>query len=395
MAPYPDAYPSRVIQQFPFLKYASFWVEHTKAAKGPEKSLQTLVAQLYRNKDTFLSALKSCRHEYREHHAYPSGYIRSKSLIISEGKHPLNHACFWGLKFAVDSLLKDGAEIDTSDPNHDSPLHAASYNGHDSIVTELLEKGALINGFAGQPSWVPLVGASSCGHISTVQVLLQHRADVYVRDLRQETALKVAASRGDLRLVRLLLQHGSPVDSTYKLEFLNEALQAASSASQSTIVHLLLHHGARDTDHRALHLAARVGNAEVARLLLYKQTTWLSPCLGRAMFGALSCGSVPIVEMLIERGADPNGCHGDPNPLLTATQYAEESGDDAVVRLLRNKGAVPQPVARPVQAPSLPRFELNPGLDLGRELSRGVPKIHNYGAQKRSSPDAQKTRKWR
>lgn len=45
----------------------------------------------------------------------------------------------------MELLIKDRASINMQDVNGSTPLHAASLNGNDDVVSFLLEKGAIVD----------------------------------------------------------------------------------------------------------------------------------------------------------------------------------------------------------------------------------------------------------
>jgi hypothetical protein len=91
-------------------------------------------------------------------------------------------------------LLSHGASVEVSDSYGWQPLHAASYNGHISIVKALIAGGAEVcaattkwnhqwkrpSGIYAGDTWTghPLHLAAMCGHVAIVRFLLEHGADV-------------------------------------------------------------------------------------------------------------------------------------------------------------------------------------------------------------------------
>jgi len=60
---------------------------------------------------------------------------------------PLHIASECGHDIFVDILLKNGANVNTTNDNNETPLYGASFQGHDSIVSMLLENGAIDDRF--------------------------------------------------------------------------------------------------------------------------------------------------------------------------------------------------------------------------------------------------------
>jgi ankyrin repeat protein len=159
------------------------------------------------------------------------------------------------------------------------------------------------------------------------------------------TALMEAAKRGDLPLVKRLLDDGADVNAKVKSMVYPcsngwTALMYASNHSE--VVELLLQKGAdinaRANDgNTALKSAALEGNAEVVKLLLEKGADINSTTQhgNTALRSAAFEGNVDVVKILLERGADANGTGQVFGPLMAASL----KGHSSIVELLLNKGA--------------------------------------------------------
>lgn len=104
---------------------------------------------------------------------------------------------------------------------HDALL-SASENGHEPIVASLLSNGIVpksnhefppisLPGWSPQGQKCPLVEAARGGHFGTVRLLLEAGADIEGVSVGDETALMVAAKRGDLEMVEFLLSIGAKI----------------------------------------------------------------------------------------------------------------------------------------------------------------------------------------
>ncbi|CAJ0959300.1 unnamed protein product, partial [Mesorhabditis belari] len=143
--------------------------------------------------------------------------------------------------------------------------------------------------------WISLLvrrnGAKQIGHDEVCSVLLQHNADLNSRNVFEETALDLAASRGHLSCVRVLISHGSNVNGD---KFVSTTpLHHAAEKGHDKVVQFLLDKEANiaainPKGQSALELALDCNEREVARVLLMDKN-W---------------------EMLMKRSKEmPNGRH--------------------------------------------------------------------------------------
>ena len=135
--------------------------------------------------------------------AVSTGQVGQVRQLIEAGKPLLHIAASSGQDEIVELLLGAGAEPEGDglerEQNQkemgwrgDSPLFVAVTNGHDGIVTQLLESGADINQTDGRDSGL-LYAASWVGNVSTAAILIAAGADVERSDMNGWTPLYCAA----------------------------------------------------------------------------------------------------------------------------------------------------------------------------------------------------------
>ncbi|KAF6844647.1 ankyrin repeat domain-containing protein 52 [Colletotrichum musicola] len=200
-------------------------------------------------------------------------------------------------------LLEKGADITVANTNGETPLNAASWNGHFEVVKILLENGANVS-VADTDGWTPLNAASSNGHLDVVKILLEKGADITVADTDGWTPLYAASSNGHLDVVKILLEKGADV-----LVATNDGwtpLNSASNNGHLETVKVLT--GRVNLDHKsprhgrtALSYAAESGHEPVVQLLL--ADNHVSPCsvdhLSRTpLFFASKEGHAVVVNVL-------------------------------------------------------------------------------------------------
>jgi len=134
-----------------------------------------------------------------------------------------------GHESVVRVLLNKGADISPVGYLYRTALTAAAFGGSQSIVELLLTKGANVNTVGGRNAGTALMAAVMCHREPLVLQLLNAGADVNIIFGIHGTALAIAAYRGSLSLVRLLLQHGANIMCGEE----GTALQAAVSVNTS------------------------------------------------------------------------------------------------------------------------------------------------------------------
>ena len=208
-----------------------------------------------------------------------------------------------------------------------TPIQHASLANNADLVQMLLDEGAdpcrdvrqytYVDDIEVRYKYVPTALQSAVHHRNavTVRMLLKAHADVNDRTGHLGSPLAIAAANADLKIVRILLRHGSHVNASAG-EFRESAtaLQAAAETGDIEVVKELLAHGA-DVNVDA------------------------SPIIGRtALQAAAEQGNFELVKFLISTGADVNA---DPGLKMgvTCLQAAIGQGHVDLARFLLDKGA--------------------------------------------------------
>jgi Ankyrin repeats (3 copies) len=121
---------------------------------------------------------------------------------------PLHSAAYYGDLEMVQVLLMCGADVNFRNGFGGTPLNFASRDGHrndPSVARLLIAHGADPN-IPGSNDFAPLHYASFSGRIEIVQLLIEHGANVEVKNFFGETPLDVAS--GEQReIIKLLSEH--------------------------------------------------------------------------------------------------------------------------------------------------------------------------------------------
>ncbi|OWZ19649.1 hypothetical protein PHMEG_0006080 [Phytophthora megakarya] len=148
------------------------------------------------------------------------GDAAQAAALDKYGLTPLHWACDRGEVMAARLLLASGADVDAVEKRmfKRRPLHFAVLASSASTVRELLAHHAdvLAEDYRG---WTPIHGAAYSGDVDSVTALVDAGASVTTQLTKQrETALHVAASRGHVDVVRLLLKRRSDDDRLLEME---------------------------------------------------------------------------------------------------------------------------------------------------------------------------------
>ena len=231
---------------------------------------------------------------------------------------------------AIESLLAAGSDINAANDRGWTPLHAAAYANKPEIAAILLAKGAVLDAEAHGAGGTPLIAALFWGHREVADLLGSH--EVTPHNLRAAAGLGIvdlveACFRGERTLTPeagaargFYRPHSGFPDwqpSTDSQEVLDEALVWACKSDRVNVLERLLRAGARlDADpYRGTPLiwAAACNRTEAAAWLLNRgadvnrKGTFGGLTHGQgitALHIAAQYGHMPMVKLLVERGAD-------------------------------------------------------------------------------------------
>jgi ankyrin repeat protein len=278
-------------------------------------------------------------------------------------------AAEWGDLKALQLLLSDGECAKSINNNIASALIAAALNGHIELVQLLLthitdsEESNIGKQFA-------LSQAAAGGHLAVCELLLNHGASLNIPD--GIMPLHIAAEMGHTDICKLFIKHGADIDQTninglpplyfavrhdrvdacklllsfgadfdYVDPSYGSILCLVIASSNIELINDLLERGAKVNappgEITPLMIAALTGNPEIVKIFLEKGaeihavTTWGDTALSEAC----RSGSLDVVKLLLNNGADPNGNDKDP-PLINAAELCSPS----IIQLLIDSGAI-------------------------------------------------------
>ncbi|VDK66476.1 unnamed protein product [Onchocerca ochengi] len=173
-------------------------------------------------------------------------------------------ACLSGDLEEVQTLLNDGANINTTTVDGLTALHQAVIDGKPKVVQFLVEHGANVNAQDNE-GWTPLHAAACCGNVDLVEYLCSEGADLSVTNSDKELAVDLAEEDD----CRLALEEEHQRQNIIPDECRNRELTIMRRDAEQWLKDGELHdHPHSRTGATALHVAAAKGYNDVLRLLL-------------------------------------------------------------------------------------------------------------------------------
>jgi ankyrin repeat protein len=304
-----------------------------------------------------------------------------------DGCTPLWYAARKGRIAVVRRLLGGGADINLGQYPMKSPIAAAAEAGHYEVVQLLLEKGANPDGDVSTgrcncvaetlhmtSGWNKLTHMESChertplsymsekGHESVVRLFLEKGAGVdstFTKPTQQygegmgRTPLSFAAEKGHENFVQLLIMKGANINSKSDNTGLyggRTPLSFAAENGHEVVVRLLLESEKVDPDSEdceertPLSYAAEKGHEGVIRLLLERDEVDPDSVDRRGrtpLYYAVKNGNKAVVWLLLGKAVDVHkrSWYDDENQELTPLEYAQSCGHEEIVQILTENGA--------------------------------------------------------
>jgi ankyrin repeat protein len=287
------------------------------------------------------------------------------------GVRPLHEAATVGSAAIVEALLKAGADVEATYGEGERPLMTAARAGSVPVVRVLLARGAFVNARDTWQGQSALMWATAEDHAEVARVLIEAGADVNARSTIHNfdslttggggvildrhmgglTALHFAARQGAIKTAEVLLSKGAAINLT-EPQYSMSPMQIAIFNGHYRFAKMLIDKGAQVND-GSLYTAVEMRNL----------ATYNNRPNPPEMDGDI--GALEIVNLLLERGADPNlpmakriparQAQGNINvtPGATPLYRATRATDLQTVQALLAKGADPMRAARDGSTPMM------------------------------------------
>lgn len=235
-----------------------------------------------------------------------------KSVLLRHGS-PLHYDLDNQLQYMWYTQREESIPTQLKQPEGESALHAAARNNDVSRVEDLLSKDCPIEDFDSR-GWSPLHIAAARGNLEVLRCLVDTgKVNIAGEQMNNDTPLGLAAEYDKADAIEILAAAGATIEARNSCN--NTPLMVAALEGCSGAIRKLIKLGAQVDCHNSL---------ESALLLLCGRTN-----KGEAR--------LEILQMMLDAGACPDGVE---NPMgWTPLHKAAEWSDEAIVSALLARGA--------------------------------------------------------
>lgn len=111
----------------------------------------------------------------------------------------------------IELLAQEASLIGARDADGSTPLHCATWKGHQNVVEVLLSHGADVNARNNNDHWgtTPLHAAAHANQRAIAELLIAEGADIHATNLNGRTPLAETEFHKATPVAKLLKQHGA------------------------------------------------------------------------------------------------------------------------------------------------------------------------------------------
>lgn len=254
----------------------------------------------------------------------------------NKGQTALMYAVLQGDTEITELLIDKGTDIEAKDKYGQTALMHAARSGQTGTAELLIDKGAGID--VQTKGWTALIYALNKDHSETAKLLIDKGADINAEKEGGGTALILASHSGDTKIVELLIEKGADIDAKYK-----NGRTVLMLAASGEIASMLIADGADieakdDEGKTALLHTVDKHKTEITALLIDKGADIEvkdDDLEHTALIMSALRGYVDIVELLLNRGADPS--NGDYRGKTALDWVMEQEADNSVPKERRDR----------------------------------------------------------
>lgn len=249
---------------------------------------------------------------------------------------PLMFACYHGSETIARLLIDHGALADEIDTQSETALVKAALQGHAKLVTIILGQNVQVDKATHYTDESALMVAAGKGHLEVVQLLLRGRANINFQDKHGSTALMNAIKTGKEDVAGYLIDNGANIRT--KDDDGASALAHAAARGQMNMVRILLER-VQDIESRseALIYASyyTACHKEATELLLQSGASTSHTVDGQTvLLNSTRTGTVLSIRTLLRHGSDIE--FRGPKGRTALMQAAEENRELIIAELIRH-----------------------------------------------------------
>ncbi len=238
----------------------------------------------------------------------------------------------------VELLLRFKADPSLKDARGNTPAHVAVYGSYDpAIVESLIAAGGPVNS-ANLDGDTPMLVAMKTGRYQYSEILIRSGADIFLRNVRGESALSIAVQRGTDAVDRIVLRENVGQRDNFGNGILATAVAMRCSPE---VAKLILSKGAdpnvrNNSGDGALHIAVRTNQESLGAILLEARADIFAQnaALENPLILALGAKPAPYDWFFTPQVVSSSDSYGD-----TPLHYAARLNLAAGIEYLAGRGA--------------------------------------------------------
>lgn len=237
------------------------------------------------------------------------------------GRTPL-HAVAYGNHVDIARLLVlKGAKVNAVDSTASSALHWAAKQGSAEMVQLLLDRGANLN-LQTKEGWTATHLACTGSHADVAMLLVSRGANITLKDRQGASPVRAAVNTGHIPLVKFFLDRNTDAINTKVRE--SALIDLACARKFYDMMDVLVSYGATVTE-RVHKAALREQNIRLLRMCVEHKLETTQ----QGLYLACKKGDLSIVKTLVEKRGFPVDA--------SCVRLAHESRDVKVIHYVRDK----------------------------------------------------------